>query len=294
MPTPDSNHPRTESQNGGAGSSPHSSGQVSPYDPSHPVPPASAGLPAVPMTRPPIELVTRPLPSPPSPVSPFVAFWSRPLTIVGVLLLILVMAVVTTWALARSAPATAPGAVGPTSASPSPTPSPAPSISVDPSLEPPPTPGTQPSGAATGSGPSATPAGGVDPAAGPFAPSDVDPYSSGVVELWVDSRFQLDVGNWTSSLERRDFLFTSGGIVGRGTNQLALLSEGEVRSFATCRGKTAWVSAVDWSQLSAGTYACIKWGSRRGMMRIENLPDLNDDPAEVTVTGIMWQPTVKG
>ncbi|MGX4657831.1 hypothetical protein ACWCHM_29545 [Micromonospora sp. SCSIO 07396] len=29
-------------------------------------------------------------------------------------------------------------------------------------------------------------------------------------------------------------------------------------------------------------------------MHIESLPDLEESPAEVTVTGIIWQPTVKG
>ncbi|MGC5660440.1 hypothetical protein ACN261_08565 [Micromonospora sp. WMMD723] len=212
-------------------------------------------------------------------------------------MLILLMAIMTTWALARSSPPTAPGAVGPTSASPSPSSSPsaAPSISVDQSLEPP-TPETQPSGAATGPGPSAAPtAGSVDPAADPFAPSSVEPFSSGSVSLTVGSDYQLGLEDWDDEFGNRvDIQFTWTGIVGRNTNQLALLQAGEARSFATCQTKTAWASALNWSQVSAGTYTCIKWGNRRGLMRIDYLPDLDAKYPEVTVTGIIWSPTVKG
>lgn len=263
-----------------------------PYQPGHPVPPADAGLPASPTTqRPPIELVARPIPAY---SSPFVAFWSRPATIISVLLLILLMAIMTTWALARSSPPTAPGAAGPTSASPSPSSSPsaAPSISVDQSLEPP-TPETQPSGAATGQGQSAAPtAGGVEPAGDPFAPSDVEPFSSGSVTLSINFDEQLDLEDWKPY--GSDIQFTHTGIVGRDGNQLALLQAGEARSFSTCKAKTAWASALNWNQVSAGTYTCVKWGARRGLMRIDYPPDLDANYPKVTVTGVVWAPAVKG
>ncbi|WP_431917296.1 hypothetical protein [Micromonospora wenchangensis] len=225
------------------------------------------------------------------------AFWSRPATIISVFLLVLLMAIVTTWALARSSPATAPGAVGPTSASPTPSSSPsaAPSISVDPSLEPPPTPETPPSGTPTGPGPSAAPtAGNVEPASDPFALSDVAPFSSGSVTLTIGISDQLDLTEWDDI--GNDVQFTKTGIVGRNTTQLALLQAGEARSFSTCQAKTAWASALNWSQASPGTFTCIKWGNRRGLMRIDDLSNLDDKYKlpEVTVTGVVWAPAVKG
>ncbi|MFI7437359.1 hypothetical protein [Micromonospora haikouensis] len=293
MSNSDSDQPRTEGRTGKADSPPSSSGQMRPYQLGYPVPPAGAGLPASLTTqRPPIELVARPIPAYPS--SPFVAFWSRPATIISVLLLILLMAIMTTWALARSSLPTAPGAAGPTSASPSPSSSPSatPSISVDQSLEPP-TPETQPSGAATGPGPSSAPtAGGVEPAGDPFALSDVEPFSSGSATLSISDDEQLDLEDWNRT--GSDIQFTRTGIVGRDGNQLALLQAGEARSFSACQAKTAWASALNWNQVSAGTYTCVKWGTRRGLMRIDYPPDLNERYPEVTVTGVIWAPAVKG
>jgi hypothetical protein len=292
MSTPDGDR-RQENEEDAAGEGqiqPRSTGDVSPYSPNLPVPPKPSRVPAVPPARLPYVLETRPVPALPG---GFVAFWSQPLVIIGILVLILVLVVMLVWALLRGGPDTIPVTAGPTSASPTGTATA--SVPAAPSLEPetPEAPPSNPGGVApTRSGPAVRTA----DAAGlpPFDPSDVDPYSSGVISLGIDDYLQLELQHWQENTRSfADISFTEAGIAGQGTVQLALVSAGESRSFPTCRDKTSWVPSLTWGQVARGSFICIRWLSRRGMMRIDEMPDMDESRPSVTVNGTIWRPEVK-
>jgi hypothetical protein len=292
MSTPDGDrHQASEEDAAGEGQrQPRSTGDVSPYSPSLPVPPKDSRAPMVPPARLPYVLETRPVPALPG---RFVAIWSQPLVIIGILVLILVLVVMLTWALLRGGPDTIPVTAGPTSASPTGTATA--SVPAVPSLEPetPEVPPSQAGGAApTRSGPAVR----TPDATGlpPFDPSDVDPLSSGVLSLGIDSDLQLGLRFWHENhRSAADISFTEAGIAGLGAVQLALVDARESRSFPTCRDKTSWVPSLTWEEVNRGAFVCIKWNSRRGMMRIDEMPDMDESRPRVTVNGTIWLPEVK-
>jgi hypothetical protein len=50
---------------------------------------------------------------------------------------------------------------------------------------------------------------------------------------------------------------------------------------------------INWNQLEQWSVACIKTANRRrGIMRIDEMPDLDTRQPEVVLTGQIWKPIV--
>lgn len=129
-----------------------------------------------------------------------------------------------------------------------------------------------------------------------FDMSDVNSYSNGTVKLVV-GEYGLVLDSYSSGPysdgQYSDILFKDTGVSGQKGTQFALLSAGSARSFATCRDQTSWVPVLDWNQVQRGSFACVKAPSgRRGILRIDQMPNLDSREPTVQVTGVLWEPIV--
>jgi hypothetical protein len=128
-----------------------------------------------------------------------------------------------------------------------------------------------------------------------FSPSAEKVFSNGTVRLGLRGNTKLDLIGWFAVDNYGDghIAFTDTGLVGQNGTQFALLDSGADTSFATCRDQTAWTAAIDWSQVQRGSFACLRtFLGRRGIIRVDELPDLDgNDPATV-LTGSVWETVV--
>ena len=128
-----------------------------------------------------------------------------------------------------------------------------------------------------------------------FSPSDEKVFSNGTVKLGLRVNRQLDLIGWFAVDNYGDghIVFTDAGLAGQNGTQFALLDSGSDTSFATCRDQTAWTDAIDWTQVQRGSFVCLRtFPGRRGILRIDELPDFGErDPATV-LTGSVWETVV--
>jgi hypothetical protein len=128
-----------------------------------------------------------------------------------------------------------------------------------------------------------------------FSPSDEKVFSNGTVKLGLRANKQLDLIGWFAVDNYGDghIVFTDVGLVGQNGTQFALLGSGSDTSFATCRGQTAWTASIDWAQVRRGSFACLRtFLGRRGILRIDEVPDFGGSDPVVVLTGSVWETVV--
>lgn len=128
-----------------------------------------------------------------------------------------------------------------------------------------------------------------------FSPSDDTVFSSGTVQLGLRVNTKLDLIGWFAVDNYGDghILFTDVGLVGQNGTQFVLLDSGSDTSFATCRDQTAWAAAVDWAQVQRGSFLCMRtFLGRRGILRIDETPDFNQNDPVTVLTGSIWETVV--
>lgn len=130
-----------------------------------------------------------------------------------------------------------------------------------------------------------------------FAESPEAFLHNGTATLTLNSFKYLDFDGWTRLLNDlfadSDIAFIEAGLAGQHGLQLAHLPDGSDTSFAACRGQTGWVSAVNWTQMHRGSFACLRTSDgRRGILRIDTMPNMNDDDPSTVLTGGVWEPIV--
>lgn len=129
----------------------------------------------------------------------------------------------------------------------------------------------------------------------PFSPSAEKVFSNGTVKLGLRANRQLDLIGWFAVDNYGDghIAFTDAGLVGQNGTQFALLGSGSDTSFATCRDQTAWTPAIEWSQLQRGSFACLRtFLGRRGILRIDEIPDFAGNDPVTVLTGSIWETAV--
>lgn len=281
--------PESRQQDGAQGSVPPvGGGAVRPYTSGSAVPGGAGSQPPARVDHPgrlPIVLETRPIPRP---AGTLLRAWSHPLAIALILLLILLLIVSLAWALLREPQALE----GAATASASPSPSPTASEAIPPTQSP--ENDLTPSAPVDGS-----PQPGLDgaspPASGgppPFGDSEVGPRSGGSQRVGID-HLEFDVYYWSEAL-RGDLSATRGGIVGHRGTAFALIDTTTTEpNFETCRAQKTWTAVINWSQMQLWSMLCIKTkDKRRGIMRIDQMPDLESAKPSVVLTGQIWSPTV--
>lgn len=135
-----------------------------------------------------------------------------------------------------------------------------------------------------------------------FGPSFQEVLSSGPVRLRV-GEYGLLLKGWYSSNGRggdlggdgSDVVSAEAGTTGREGTRLALVEPGSPTTFEACRDVTSWVTSLTWRQVRRGTFVCLGTPERRrGIMRINEIPDFNDQAPVVGVEGVTWQKIVDG
>ncbi|MDQ7907592.1 hypothetical protein RB614_24020 [Phytohabitans sp. ZYX-F-186] len=133
--------------------------------------------------------------------------------------------------------------------------------------------------------------------AGPpsFGPAGVDLLSSGTARVEVDDEpvGLLKLSTWRIYYTG-DLSASQSGIVGRGGTAFALINATTATlDFQTCRTQKSWSAVINWNQLEQWSVVCIKTADRRrGIMRIDEMPDLDTRHPEVVLTGQIWKPLV--
>jgi len=120
-------------------------------------------------------------------------------------------------------------------------------------------------------------------------------FSSGTVELGLRVNKQLDLIGWFAVDNYGDghIVFTEEGLVGQNKTQFALLDSGSDTSFATCRDQTAWTPAINWTEVQRGSFACVRtFLGRRGIIRIDEIPDFDENDPVTVITGSVWETVV--
>jgi hypothetical protein len=128
-----------------------------------------------------------------------------------------------------------------------------------------------------------------------FSPSAEKVFSNGTVKLGLRVNKQLDLIGWFAVDNYGDghIVFTDAGLVGQNGTQFALLGSGADTSFASCRDQTAWTAAINWTQVQRGSFACLRtFLGRRGILRIDEIPDFGEDDPATVLTGSVWEPSV--
>ena len=128
-----------------------------------------------------------------------------------------------------------------------------------------------------------------------FSPSEEKVFSNGTVQLGLRVNRQLDLIGWFAVDNYGDghIVFTDVGLVGQNGTQFALMPSGSDTSFATCRDQTAWTPAINWTQLQRGSFACLRtFLGRRGILRIDEIPDFAESDPVTVLTGSVWDPVV--
>jgi hypothetical protein len=117
----------------------------------------------------------------------------------------------------------------------------------------------------------------------------------GLYGILIGERRWLSSNGWGghSNGEGSDITFSSAGVAARDGIQLGMLDEEAAKSFETCRDHRGWSPELTWGQVAVGSFACIRTpGGRRGLMRIDEMPDMEAKRPVVQVTGVTWQPVV--
>lgn len=128
-----------------------------------------------------------------------------------------------------------------------------------------------------------------------FSPSDEKVFSNGTVKLGLRVNKQLDLIGWFAVDNYGDghIVFTDAGLVGQNGTQFALLDSGADTSFASCRDQTAWTAAINWTQVQRGSFACLRtFLGRRGILRIDEIPDFDENDPVTVLTGSIWETSV--
>jgi hypothetical protein len=175
-------------------------------------------------------------------------------------------------------------------------------VTVSPSTTPPSSTGS-PTIAPTGASPTSTsssPTAGTPtgtPTLADFDPSEVEARNGGTTKLSV-GQYGLEIDyRWGDSRryggslsgEDADIVFHEAGMSGREGTQFAPVRAGAKRSFPTCQAEKSWVPSLGWNQLTKGTFVCLTTPTaRRGLLRIDEAPDLDSDEPWVQVTGVTW------
>lgn len=121
-----------------------------------------------------------------------------------------------------------------------------------------------------------------------FTPSAEGAYSTGTATLYLGTS-GLNLHNWDSEfLDSSEIVLREDSLVGANRTQLGLLVEGSDTSFAACRDHSAWVPAINWSQVRRGSFACLRWNGYRGILRIDTIPDFGGTNPAVVLTGRVW------
>jgi hypothetical protein len=129
----------------------------------------------------------------------------------------------------------------------------------------------------------------------PFAPSEEKVFSNGTVKLGLRVDRQLDLIGWFAVDNYGDghIVFTDAGLVGQNGTQFALLANGSDTSFATCRDQTAWTPTINWGQVRRGSFVCLRtFLGRRGIIRIDEIPDFAENDPVTVLTGSIWETAV--
>ena len=125
-----------------------------------------------------------------------------------------------------------------------------------------------------------------------FDSSDVEQESSGTLTTELDHHFAINLYRWEDYLSGH-LRFTADGVSGIDGTSLSLVSASAPTTFPTCRDEGQWSPAANWTQLSRGSFLCVRLvDGRRALIRIDQYPNFDSNRPEVTVTGVVWVPIV--
>ena len=141
--------------------------------------------------------------------------------------------------------------------------------------------------------PQSTPSQAVTSAIPPFADRS-QPVVTGGTAVLTAGGDDLDFESWRL-VPSGDISATITGLTASGDTGLGLLGPVPTPSFRTCRNHQGWRAALRWQDLDEGSYICVKTaGDRRGLVRIDGMPEPDESNVAVTVTGVIWSPRVGG
>ena len=127
----------------------------------------------------------------------------------------------------------------------------------------------------------------------PFADRS-QPVATGGTVVLVDGGDDLDLESW-GLVPSGDIAVAKTGLTASGGTGLGLLGPVPTPSFGTCRNRQAWRTSVRWQDLDEGSYLCIRTaGNRRGLVRIDRMPEPDEPNIAVTMTGLVWTTRVGG
>jgi hypothetical protein len=127
----------------------------------------------------------------------------------------------------------------------------------------------------------------------PFADRS-QPVATGGTVLLVAGGDDLDLESW-GLVPSGDIAAAKTGLTASGGTGLGLLGPVPTPSFGTCRNHQAWRATVRWQDLDEGSYLCVRTtGNRRGLVRIDRMPEPDESNVAVTVTGVIWTTRVGG
>jgi serine/threonine protein kinase len=126
----------------------------------------------------------------------------------------------------------------------------------------------------------------------PFTPSDEEIRGGGEATLTPDLAF-LDTYDWETYSDGsayRGLQFTQRGLAGHDGVQFGPLADGADTSFATCRDHPNWVPAITWAEVHRGSFLCMRTpDGRRGILRIDAMPNFDDLEPFTVLTGTTWE-----
>jgi hypothetical protein len=127
----------------------------------------------------------------------------------------------------------------------------------------------------------------------PFADRS-QPVATGGTVVLVDGGDDLDLESW-GLVPSGDIAATKTGLTASGGTGLGLLGPVPTPSFGTCRNRQAWRTSVRWQDLDEASYLCVRTaGDRRGLVRIDRMPEPDESNIAVTMTGVVWTTRVGG
>jgi len=127
----------------------------------------------------------------------------------------------------------------------------------------------------------------------PFADRS-QPVATGGTVVLVDGGDDLDLEPW-GLVPSGDIAATKTGLTASGGTGLGLLGPVPTPSFGSCRNRGAWRTSVRWQDLDEGSYFCVRTtGDRRGLVRIDRMPEPDESNIAVTMTGVVWRTRVGG
>jgi hypothetical protein len=127
----------------------------------------------------------------------------------------------------------------------------------------------------------------------PFADRS-HPVATGGTVVLVDGGDDLDLRSW-ELVPSGDIAAAKPGLTASGGTAIGLLGPVPTPSFDTCRNRQAWRTSVRWQDLDEGSYLCVRVaGGRRGLVRIDRMPEPDESNIAVTMTGVVWTTKVGG